>query len=145
MSDTIRKYQDDDLSDLMSAWESASQLAHPFLTAEFQDQVRHDIPNLYLPNAETWVTERDGVVIGFLSLIGNEIGAIFVHTKHHGTGAGRALMEKAMELHDELEVEVFTQNSIGREFYSKAGFELMNESLHEPTGEKVLRLKFTKS
>ncbi|GAB5407417.1 MAG: hypothetical protein Aurels2KO_56480 [Aureliella sp.] len=71
MTDVIRKYESNDLSAVMAVWESAPRLAHPFLTDEFQNQVRHDIPNLYLPNSETWVLERDDAVVGFVALLGN--------------------------------------------------------------------------
>ncbi len=58
-------------------------------------------------------------------------------------GTGKALMDKAQELHGDLEVEVFEKNSIGRNFYSQYGFKLVEEKIHEPTGEQLLRLKFT--
>ena len=47
------------------------------------------------------------------------------------------------ELHGDLEVEVFKENSIGRNFYSHYGFEHLEEKVHEPTGQQVLRLKLT--
>lgn len=53
------------------------------------------------------------------------------------------MMDKAQELHGDLEVEVFEKNSIGRKFYSQYGFELIKEEIHEPTGEKILRLKYS--
>lgn len=142
MQRILRKYESSDLGDVMATWESASKLAHSFLPEAFQDQVRHDIPSVYLPNAETWVMEQEGNVIGFIALIGNEVGAIFVKTEFHGTGAGRALMDKAVELRGDLEVEVFKANRIGRKFYQGYGFELLRESVHEPTGLDVRRLKF---
>lgn len=138
----IREYRENDLSGVMSAWENASKLAHPFLTGEFLDQERYNIPNVHLPNADTWVAEFDRRVIGFIALIGNEVGAIFVEPEFHGAGAGKALMDKAQELHGDLEVEVFQANSIGRKFYSKYGFEPLIERIHEETGNKLLRLKF---
>ena len=52
-------------------------------------------------------------------------------------------MDKAQELYGNLEVEVFKENEIGRSFYSKYGFEQLEEKYHEPTGQQVLRLKFT--
>ncbi|MCP4271089.1 MAG: hypothetical protein GY781_03875 [Gammaproteobacteria bacterium] len=52
-------------------------------------------------------------------------------------------MDKAQELHGNLEVEVCKVNNIGCNFYSKYGFEYLEEKLHEPTGQQVLRLKFT--
>ena len=106
----IRQYKDSDLSDVMSSWENASRIAHPFLTEEFLEQERYNIPNVYLPNADTWVVSYEGKVIGFIALMGSEVGAIFVQPSFHGKGAGLALMNKAQELHSNLEVEVFKDN-----------------------------------
>ncbi len=139
----VRKYEAGDLDAVLSAWEDASSVAHPFLSEEFLQQERYNIPNVYLPNTETWVVEQDEQVIGFISLIGNEIGAIFVRADFHGTGAGRALMEKAKQLRGDLEVEVFEANAIGRRFYSLCGFVPLSQSLHEQTGNQLLRLKFS--
>ncbi len=127
----------------MAAWESASAKAHPFLTEAFLDQERYNIPNVYLPNTETWVIEQDGDVIGFTALMGNEVGAIFVDAAFHGTGAGKALMDKAVELHGEVELEVFKDNAVGRAFYDRYGFVLLAESVHEQTGNALLRLKYS--
>ena len=52
-------------------------------------------------------------------------------------------MDKAQALHGDLEVEVFKENSIGCAFYFRYGFELLKETLHEPTGQQLLRLGFT--
>ena len=106
-------------------------------------QERKNTAEIYLPKTDTWVMEIDGEVVGFIALMGNEVGAIFVQPEFHGRGAGKALMDKAQELHDDLEVEVFKENSIGRKFYSQYGFELLAEKLHEATGQQLLRLKFT--
>jgi len=141
MNPTIREYRSEDLESVLTAWESASRVAHPFLSEAFLDQERYNIPNVYLPNAETWVAERAGQVIGFIALIGNEVGAIFVLSEFHGTGAGQALMDKAQELRGELEVEVFKANTIGRNFYDRYGFKLLREGVHEQTGHDLLRLK----
>lgn len=139
----IRKYEDSDLDAVLSAWENASKVAHPFLTPQFLAKERENIPTVYLPQAETWVIEQVGAVIGFISLLGNEVGAIFVQPQFHGLGAGRALMDKAKELHGNLEVEVFEKNLIGRRFYEKYGFAFVNKTMHEETGNYMLRLKFT--
>ncbi len=143
MNSLIREYRHEDLADILTAWESGSKVAHPFLTEQFLEQERHNIPNMYLPNAETWVAEADGQVIGFIALIGNEVGAIFVKSEFHSLGVGRGLMDKAQELRGELEVEVFKANEIGRKFYSAFGFELLAESIHEPTGHALLRLRYS--
>jgi len=142
MNITIRPYQNIDLNDLLAVWERATKLAHPFLTAPFLEQERHNIPNIYLPIADTWVAVDKSNVIGFIALIGNEVGAIFVDPGYHGHGAGKALMDKAQSLHSTLELDVFKENQIGRRFYDRYGFKLQSEKTHEDTGNKILRLLY---
>jgi putative acetyltransferase len=139
----IRQYKESDLESVLDSWEIATRLAHEFMKDDFIAQERKNVEEVYLPNTDTWVAEIDNEVRGFIALMSNEVGAIFLQPDCHGKGIGKALMDKAQELHGNLEVEVFKANSIGRKFYSKYGFELMEEKLHEPTGQQVLRLKFT--
>ncbi len=139
----IRQYEISDLDAVLSSWEVATRLAHPFMTNEFIAQERKNVAEIYLPNTDTWVVEFDGEVKGFIALMGNEVGALFLKPEYHGRGAGKALMDKAQELHGDLEVKVFKDNAIGCKFYSRYGFVFLEEKLHEPTGQKLLRLKFT--
>ena len=139
----IRQYKDSDLDDVLSSWENSSRVAHPFLKEDFLVQERKNIPDMYLPNADTWVIDIEKKVVGFIALIGNEVGAIFLQPDHQGKKLGKLMMDKAQKLHGDLEVEVFKKNSIGRNFYAKYGFKLIEEKIHEPTGEQILRLKFT--
>ena len=139
----IRQYKESDLEAVLDSWEVATRLAHDFMTDDFIAQERKNVAEIYMPNTDTWVAEIDGEVQGFIALMGNEVGAIFLQPVCHSKGIGKALMDKAQELHVNLEVEVFKENSIGRSFYSKYGFEQLEEKLHEPTGQQVLRLKFT--
>jgi|TARA_B110000902_G_scaffold149932_1_gene172546 putative acetyltransferase len=138
----IRQYNTSDLEAVLSSWEAATRLAHPFMTDDFLAQERKNVGEIYMPNTDTWVAELDGNVVGFVALMGNEIGAIFLLPNYHGKGIGKALMDKANELHSSLEVEVFKANAIGRKFYSRYGFEFLEEKHHEPTGQPLLRLRF---
>lgn len=49
----IRKYEADDLAELLDVWYDASQTAHPFLSRDFLDQERRNVIQNYLPTAET--------------------------------------------------------------------------------------------
>lgn len=137
----IRPYKDTDLNGLLEAWYSASLVGHPFLDEEFFQRERERIREVHLPNAETWVFEQDGVVAGFIALAGNEVGAIFVHSNYRGRGIGRALMDHAGSLRGSLELFVFKDNKVGREFYDKYGFRPIGECLDEETGRMQLRLR----
>lgn len=139
----IRQYKNSDLESVLSSWEAATRIAHPFMTDDFITKERVNVAEIYMPNTDTWVAELDGSVVGFIALMGNEIGAIFLQPSLHGKGIGRALMEKAKNLHEELEVVVAKENPIGRGFYSKCGFELIEESFNDHLGGQVLRLKYS--
>lgn len=137
----IRSYQHRDLDQLLEVWYQASLIAHPFLDDAFLSQERANIAKVYLPAADTWVYVKDGRLVGFISLIGNEVGAIFVDPQDQGKGIGRALMDHARSLHQGLEVEVFKANHLGRRFYNRYGFMHVGEYVHEGTGQPMLRLR----
>ena len=137
----IRKYAEEDLTELLDIWYEASQIGHPFLTQAFFDQERKNIIQKYLPNAEHWVFEENGQVIGYIALVGNEVGALFVSPVRHRHGVGSALMNHAKGVRDYLEVEVFEANEVGRAFYNAYGFELIGKRIFEETGHVLLRLR----
>ena len=80
----IRPYADGDLDELLDVWYEASLIAHPFVAEEFLAKERLEVAEHWLPIAETTVYETDGHVVGFLALIGNEVGGFFVDPKYQG-------------------------------------------------------------
>ncbi|MFQ5947756.1 MAG: GNAT family N-acetyltransferase [Acidimicrobiia bacterium] len=137
----IRSYANEDLHELLDVWYQASLVAHSFLSEEFFATERQQIAEHWLPVAETMVYETDGRVVGFLALVGNEVGAIFVHPEYQGSGIGRALMDHARASRPFLELDVFEANAIGRRFYDAYGFRLVDRHVHEATGQTQLRLR----
>lgn len=136
----IRKHTEKDLEAIMKIWRESSTLAHPFLKPSFVEKVESDMRNMYIPGSDTWVFESHETIVGFISMIGNEIGGLFVLPGHHSQGLGRQMVDFVGEFNDQLEVEVFEKNEIGRAFYNKVGFSLLKDSIHKESGEKVLRL-----
>ena len=139
----IRKYEEKDIDELLDAWYSGSLVAHPFLSEDFFVRERKKIPEEYIPRTEIWVYEQNNKVVGFITLINELIYAFFVDTDFQRIGIGRALMEHAKSLRTFLELYVFKENKIGRNFYDKCGFIKVAEHLHEETGFMQLRLKLT--
>ena len=137
----IRPYADSDLEQLLDVWYRASLVAHPFLSEEFLANERNTIAEQWIPLADTTVHELDGRVAGFLSLIGDEVGAIFVDPEHQRRGIGRALMDTARAARPHLALSVFEANSIGRAFYAASGFEFVERRFSEETGQYELRLR----
>ncbi len=138
----LRKFKNSDLESILSVWENASKLAHSFLSEDFFEKERYNIPNIYIPNADTLVAEIEGHVIGFISMIGNEIGGLFVDPEFHGIGVGTALVDKACEIHCNLIVEVFEDNIIGRRFYTKYGFKIIDKKFHSESGKTMIIMEY---
>jgi len=126
---------------LLDVWYRASLIAHSFLPEEFFETERRQIVEHWLPIAQTMVYETDGRVVGFLALIGNEVGAIFVDPDYQSRGIGRALMDAARVSRPCLELDVFEANVIGRSFYDVYGFEFVDRHVNEATGQPELRLR----
>jgi len=138
----IRKYIASDLEDLITTWRQAFTIAHPFLEIQFVDKVQQDIRDIYMAKAQTWVYIDQKNLVGFISMLDNEVGAIFIEPSFHGKGIGTQLINFVARLHPELEVEVFKDNLIGTAFYKKYGFVLLKEYMHEPTNQVVQRLVY---
>lgn len=141
----IRPYDPADREALLAVWSESAAVAHPFWTPAKFEQERRDIAEQFLPVAETYVCERDGTVIGFISLLGNEVGGIFVAPQWHGQGIGSALMDRARDSREHLELDVFEANEVGRAFYARYGFDVVGARVDEPTGQRVLRLRLPSS
>lgn len=140
----IRKYRQTDLNDVLDAWYSASLIAHSFLDEAFFVREREMIATVYLPapESETWVYEGGGGVLGFISLLGDEVGGLFVHATQQRKGIGCQLMDHAASLRLPLILDVFSENKIGRSFYQKYGFVEVSERFDEETQHHQIRMKF---
>lgn len=138
----IRKHTEKDLEDILNIWYQASTLAHPFLETAFVEKVKKDMREMYIPNSETWIFEENSTTIGFISMLDNEIGGLFVKPNHHSKGIGTQLVSFVKKLHSELEVEVFEKNAIGRSFYDKYGFKKIKQYTHVESNDEVFRLNF---
>ena len=137
----IRKYKEKEIPKLLEIWESAALIAHPFLNTEFHEMVKGAMKDMYLPNSDTWVYEENGNIIGFISMMKNEIGGLFVDPNQQSKGVGTSLVNHINQFHNILEVEVFEENKIGKPFYEKYGFKVIKEYLMKETNQKVLRMK----
>lgn len=140
----IRRYRESDNEKLLKLWYTASITAHSFIPADFWAQRINVVKNEYLPAAETYVAESRGEITGFISLMGNYVGALFVSEKHQGKGIGKALVEFARKLRGNLYVDVYKDNARAREFYKKCGFTEKREKLQEETGCSVITMMLEK-
>jgi putative acetyltransferase len=62
----------------VDAWYQATLIAHHFLDQAFIAAKTKNMREAYSPSPTTWVYEKDGKVAGFLGILDNEVGGIFV-------------------------------------------------------------------
>lgn len=111
-----------DIKRLSTIWFEASLKAHPFIGVPRLVEQRRLVEEEYLPKAETWVASLDGEAVGFISLLDNFIGGIFVAPEWQGIGVGRKLIAYALERNGELSLEVYIANRRAVRFYASLGF-----------------------
>lgn len=138
----IRKYKVEDTEVILCIWQKATKIAHPFFTFEFINQEKKNIRELYLPKAETFVYEENKTIHGFISMLDNEVGGLFVRPEKHRQGIGKRLLDYVLQFNKSLEVEVFEDNIIGMNFYERYGFKTIKEYIHQETNHKILRMKY---
>ena len=137
----IRAYQDTDLDDVVSIWYEASKIAHSFISEENLIVQRDAVINTYIPRAKMWVADKDGYIVGFIALLDNLIGGLFVSPKSQSKGYGTQLIEYAKSIIKEtLLVEVYQENHQAQHFYKKCGFILIDKRLDKSTNFLLLTM-----
>lgn len=130
----IRNYRETDLEEMVGLWYDASVLAHSFIPSSFWALNKIAMKEKYLPFGENLVFEEEGKVVGFISLVGERICALFVAPEMQGKGIGRDLIEHAMILKGNLALRVYRENENALRFYEKRGFVTVGEEIDEFTG-----------
>lgn len=142
----IRDYHSSDADTLADIWLAASLQAHPFIPAEYWRANRIRMAQEYLPQSENLVLEDDsGHMVGFISMLGRHIAALFVHPAAQGKGYGTALLQRAQEKHGELTLHVYEQNTDSIHFYEYHGFQTVSHGTDAATGAAERRMRWIKS
>lgn len=148
-SENIRAAQTGDREKLVQIWLDAVRASHTFLSEAdilfFLPLVR----DKYLDLVELWVAvdQRD-VPLGFMGLSHTEsrskIEMLFIAPEFHGQGLGKTLVNHALRLTNNLDVDVNEQNPGARIFYEKCGFHIIGRSELDSSGKPfpILHLRY---
>ncbi|MDY9926141.1 N-acetyltransferase [Methanosarcina sp.] len=130
----IRTYRETDLEEMVRIWYDASVIAHPFMPASFWASHKSVMKEKYLPLAENYVFEQKGKVMGFISLVGEKVCALFIAPEAQERGTGKALLEHAKVLKGRLSLKVYRDNRRAIIFYEKSGFKAVGKEIDDHTG-----------
>ena len=132
----IRKATTTDREALFDVWLRSVRATHTFLSEE---DVQNLIPAVreYLASEESefWVIDGDdGNVAGFMGMREATIESLFLAPEVFRKGYGRAMVDHARTLHDQLTVDVNEQNEQARRFYESCGFVVAGRSELDEAG-----------
>ena len=131
----IRVFQPADLDQVAEIWLAANLQAHNFIAPEYWRSNQALVKELLL-QAETYVYEKGGEILGFAGLDGEYIEGIFVVEKARSQGIGKSLLDFLKAKKPELYLNVYQKNTRAIRFYEREGFQIQSEGLDESTGEK---------
>lgn len=126
----IRPAREDDVDALARIWLTGWHDGHDgYVPAEL---VAHRTPGTFPPRVRerlptTWVAERDGVAVGFVVVIADEVEQVYVDRTARGSGVAQALLrvgEDAVRAagHDSAWLAVVAGNGRARRFYEREGW-----------------------
>lgn len=139
----IRVARPADIEAMIEIWLRASKDSHDFIPFAYWEDHVPQMRKQYLPRSENFVEEQEGKVVGFLSLAGCKVAALFVAPEAQSRGVGASLLAHARSLRDELTLTVFVKNVRAVAFYEREGFQTIEERLDEDTGESELFMGWT--
>ena len=138
----IRNIEISDYSRLMEIWEDSVLNTHDFLKMEDFLFYKKMLPT-YFPHVNLFGYERDGALIGFMGVAGDNLEMLFIENKHRGTGVGKELVLYAIENLHIWKVDVNEQNSQAIGFYKYLVFNVYKKSELDAEGKEypILHMK----
>ena len=131
----VRRAQEKDLEQIMEIWLSGNRQAHRFVPAEYWES-HFSMVREQLLDAEVYVYDMDGRVLGFAGVQGDYLAGIFVDSQFRSEGIGRQFLNRVKEAHPVLTLNVYQKNEGAVKFYQQEGFQAVSDGVDEDTGER---------
>lgn len=130
----IRKFENNDINDVMAIWKNGNIKAHQFIKKEYWENNYNYVKEV-LPNVEIYVYVIEKNIVGFIGIDQNFIEGIFVDINNQNNGIGTSLLDKIKENKDYLTLSVYKKNVNAIKFYEKNNFVITSENIDKDTNE----------
>lgn len=140
----IEKLKDSDISEVVDLWYDASVKAHSFISADYWKKNKETMAAEHLSDSETYSAVSDNGIIGFISMKGDYLAAVFVKNDMQGGGVGTQLLDYVKQRRNTIRVKVYKKNTAAVRFYERRGFKAVSEQTEEETGEPELLMEWNK-
>jgi len=137
----------DDASEIADLYLASRADALPYLPRLHTDEeVRSWIAGTVMRRCRVWIARRDGRVVGFLALDGDELDQLYLLPGHYRQGTGSRLVAMAkQESPGRLRLFTFQRNAHARAFYEVHGFRIvdLNDGSRNEECEPDVRYEWT--
>lgn len=125
-----------DFARVVEVWEASVRATHHFV-AEADIQIFKPLVWDGLRDTEHLLAVRDGegIVVGFIGVVGDEVAMLFVDPDWRGRGIGRRLLTHAVTALGATRLDVNEQNDQAVGFYHRMGFVVVGRAERDYTGK----------
>jgi len=135
----VRRAREDESDAVAALFRLSKETAMPYLPAlHTPEEDRAFFRTRVFAECEVWVAERGGELAGMCAFRDGWVDHLYVDPAHHRSGIGAALLHKAKDANEKLQLWAFQRNESALRFYESQGFRLVkttdgrdNEE-HEP-------------
>ena len=121
----LRRARDDESDAVAAVFRVSLRTAMWFLQDRHTaDEDRAFFRDHVFVTCEVWIAERDGELVGLCAFREGWVDHLYVHPAHQRRGIGVALLRKAKDANERLQLWAFQRNENARRFYESQGFGL---------------------
>ena len=140
----IRKPKPTETETIIRIWLEGNTQAHSFIQPDYW--LSHvEYMRQALPQAQVYICEINGEIVGFVGLDGNHIAGLFVNEQHQSQGIGTSLIDFIKQQHFTLTLTVYRKNEKALQFYRKHNFVVMEERIDTKTNEEELLMRWNRA
>jgi GNAT superfamily N-acetyltransferase len=122
----MRRAGDDESGTVAALFRRSKETAMPYLPdVHTPEEDRLYVRERVFADCEVWVAERNGELAGVCAFREGWVDQLYVDPRHQRTGIGGALLRKAKDANQRLQLWTFQRNENARTFYESQGFRLM--------------------
>lgn len=131
----IKKFEIEDLDEIMNIWLETNISAHGFIKASYWKENFEMVKEMMM-SSEIYLYKEDNKIYGFIGLIDDYIAGIFIKDKYQSRGIGKNLLDYVKSNRNRLLLSVYNKNNRAVEFYKREGFIIVKNEIDEANNEK---------
>lgn len=138
----IRKFQVDDIDQVMNIWCDSNIDAHSFIKQEYWISNTATVREQLL-QAEIYVYEQKNKIVGFVGLQDDYLAGIFVDKDVRSQGIGTQLLDYIKSIRQEFILRVYKENKGAVNFYVREGLTTILEEMDNATNNMELLMHWS--